>query len=69
MSGRHFNLSHFSHLTVITLQAFYVYLAGKKTTVKFAGLAGGYACDEKGVQFVNFPSVISTQERVFVRTS
>ena len=40
------------YFTVIALQSFYVYLAGKETAVEFTGLAGGCGGDEKGVQFV-----------------
>lgn len=52
MSGRNCDLPHSSHLTVITRQAFYIYLAGKKTAVKFAGLAGCCACYKKCIQLV-----------------
>ena len=52
MSGRNCDLPHSSHLTVITRQAFYVYLAGKKATVEFAGLADCCACYKKCIQLV-----------------
>ena len=38
--------------TVIALQAFYIYFAGKETAVEFAGLAGSCGGDEKGVEII-----------------
>ena len=38
--------------TVIALQAFYVYLAGKETAVEFAGLAGSCGGDKKSIKLV-----------------
>ena len=38
--------------TVIALQPFYIYLAGKETAVEFSALAGGCGGDKKGIKFV-----------------
>ena len=44
--------SVFLYFTVIALQAFYVYFAGKETAVEFAGLAGSCGGDKKSIKLV-----------------